>query len=290
MKINKEPLLGAHMSIAGGVSEALQRGASIGCRTIQIFSRNANQWRAKAITKAEVERFRAMRKKTGIHPVIVHDSYLINLASPEPALYEKSLNAFYEEMERAEILGCEYLVFHPGAYRESSEEEGLARIAKSLNLALKKAKNYRLMLLLETTAGQGTGLGHTFEQLACIIDRVKEDHRIGVCYDTCHTFAAGYDIRDAASYRATFREFAGLIGLDRLKVFHFNDSKKALGSRVDRHEHIGRGAMGQEPFRMILQDRKFGKVPKILETPKGPDMKEDVENLQLLRKLAGIRK
>jgi deoxyribonuclease-4 len=207
------------------------------------------------------------------------------LASPDRGLYERSLKAFDEEIKRAGCLGCEYLVFHPGAYREGAREEGLKRVARGLGRLLEKTGGFQGMLLLETTAGQGTGLGYRFEELRYIIDGVDESEQVGVCFDTCHAFAAGYDFRDRPSYLKTFQAFDRIIGLERLKVFHFNDSKKKLGSRIDRHEQIGRGKLGLEPFRLILKDRRFKGLPKILETPKGPDLKEDVENLAVLKSL-----
>jgi deoxyribonuclease-4 len=281
----KKHCLGAHMSIAGGYFKALQRGAGIGCAAIQIFSKNASQWRAKEISRQDAAAFKAERVRTGIGPVIVHDSYLINLASPDRALYEKSLSAFREEVGRAERLGCEYLVFHPGAHGAGGREEGLARVSKALSRVLEETRGSPVALLLETTAGQGTGLGRTFEELQCIVEGVRDSSRLGVCFDTCHAFAAGYDFRDGLSYRKTFDAFQRVIGLDRLKLFHFNDSKKALGSRVDRHAHIGKGFLGKEAFRLILKDRRFTNIPKILETPKGPDLKEDRENLAILNGL-----
>ena len=278
-------LLGAHMSISGGMFMSLERGKSIGCQTIQVFTKNANQWKAKLLTKKDIEDYLEHQRKTGISPVVAHDSYLINLASPDPESYEKSIEAFFIEMERAEKLGIPYLIFHPGAHLGSGEEEGLKRIADSINRVYKRARGFSLKLLLETTAGQGTNLGYSFEQLARIIDLVDKKKYMGVCYDTCHTFAAGYDIRDKSSYNKTFEDFDRVIGLERLKVFHINDSKKGLGSRIDRHEHIGKGMLGIEAFRLLLNDKQFKDTPMILETPKGKEMKEDIMNLKILRGL-----
>ncbi len=278
-------LLGAHMSISGGMFMSLERGKSIGCQTIQVFTKNVNQWKAKLLTKKDIEDYLEHQRKTGISPVVAHDSYLINLASPDPESYEKSIEAFFIEMERAEKLGIPYLIFHPGAHLGSGEEEGLKRIADSINWVYKRARGFSLKLLLETTAGQGTNLGYSFEQLARIIDLVDKKKYMGVCYDTCHTFAAGYDIRDKSSYNKTFEDFDRVIGLERLKVFHINDSKKGLGSRIDRHEHIGKGMLGIEAFRLLLNDKQFKDTPMILETPKGKEMKEDIMNLKILRGL-----
>ena len=278
-------MFGAHMSIAGGFDKALERGIKIDCRTIQIFTKNNNQWKAKEITDKDLHRFLDLFNKSGISPVIAHDSYLINLASPEPELHQKSMESFFQEMERCNKLRIPYLVFHPGAHRGSGEKAALKKIAQSLNLLLKKGKELKVSLLLETTAGQGTSLGYKFEHFAEIIKMVRRKKSIGVCVDTCHIFAAGYDITTQKGYKKTFETFNKLIGLDKLKVFHLNDSKKKFGSRVDRHEHIGKGFLGLNPFRFLVNDKRFKNVPKILETPKGPDLKEDVDNLKVLKKL-----
>ena len=273
------------MSIAGGLEKALERGDKIDCRTIQIFTKNNNQWKARKITDEDLQRFHSLFNKSRISPVIAHDSYLINLASPDPELHRKSMESFFEEMERCEKLKIPYLVFHPGAHRGSGEKTALKKIAHSLNLLLKKGKGFKVSLLIETTAGQGTSLGYKFEHLAEIINKVRQKKSIGVCVDTCHIFAAGYDITTQKGYKKTFETFNKLIGLDKLKVFHLNDSKKKFGSRVDRHEHIGKGFLGLNPFRFLVNDKRFKNVPKILETPKGPDLKEDVANLKVLKKL-----
>ena len=278
-------LLGAHMSIAGGVFNAPHSGREVGCEAIQIFTKNANQWKAKPLGEEDVRRFKEAVEETGVWPVVAHDSYLINLASPDPELHEKSLQAFAIEMERAERLGLPFLIFHPGSHVGSGEAAGLKKIARSLDKLHRRTKNYQLKLLLETTAGQGTNLGYTFEQLSGVIGSVKEPERLGICFDTCHTFAAGYDISTEAGYRKVFRELDRVIGLDRIGAFHLNDAKKGLGSRVDRHAHIGQGELGLTPFRCLVNDRRFRKVPKILETPKGKDMAEDRMNLEVLRGL-----
>lgn len=279
-------LLGAHMSIAGGLERAAERGHSIGCNTIQIFTKNNNQWKGKPLTEAQVERFRQAQAESGITPIFAHDCYLINLASPDRENYQKSFRAFLDEMQRAERLGLPYLVMHPGAHLGLGETRGLKRVIHALNRLHRKTPGYRLKVLLETTAGQGTALGYRFEHLAEIIEGVEEPQRLGVCFDTCHVLAGGYDFRTPAGYRKVMRQFDRALGLGRLRVFHLNDSKRPLGSRVDRHEHIGKGHVGREAFRMILQDRRFLKVPKVLETPKGKGQAEDRRNLRLLRRLA----
>jgi len=283
-------LLGAHMSIAGGVERAAERGRSVGCNTIQIFTKNNNQWNAKPLTDEQVEKFHRSQAETKITPIFAHDSYLINLATPQRENYQKSFNAFLDEMQRAERLGLPYLVMHPGAHLGAGESRGLKKVIDSFNRLHKKTPGYRLVVLLETTAGQGTGLGYRFEHLAEIIEGVEEPQRLGVCFDTCHVLAAGYDIRTPSGYRKVMREFDETVGLDRLRAFHLNDSKKPLGSRVDRHEHIGKGHVGLEAFRMILGSRRFRKVPMVLETPKGPDMAEDRVNLETLRRLARTKR
>jgi len=276
---------GAHMSIAGGIDNALVRGKKIGCDTIQIFTKNANQWKAKEISKEEVLRFEEKRKKTGISPVVAHNSYLINIASPDDTLYKKSIEALFIEMKRAELLSLPYLIIHPGSHTGSEEGAGLQRIADALNSLHNKTDGFTVKILLETTAGQGTSLGHTFEQLAAIIDRVIKRERLGLCLDTAHLFAAGYNIRTKKGYEETMKNLHDVIGIERVNIFHINDSKKPLGSRVDRHEHIGKGYIGKEGFRPLLKDKRFSHVPMILETPKKSD-KEDIANLRILRKLA----
>lgn len=278
-------LVGAHMSIAGGLHRAFERGASVGCRAIQIFLKNSNQWKAKPLSEEDRASFRQAHAVTGSIPVIAHDSYLINLASPDPALYKKSVEALIAEMQRANFLGIPCLVLHPGAHMGSGERIGLRRIAQALNLALRRVPP-PLMVLLETTAGQGSSLGHKFEHLAEILARVKQNERMGICLDTCHIFAAGYDIRTESAYAGTMKEFDRIVGVGRIRAFHINDCRKNLGSRVDRHTHIGQGFIGLEAFRLLVNDSRFAQIPKILETPKGPDLEEDRMNLATLRSLA----
>ncbi len=279
-------IIGAHMSIAGGLHRAFERGASVDCRAIQIFLKNSNQWKAKPLTEEDRSLFRQAHSVNGAIPVIAHDSYLINLASPDPILHKKSVEAIVDEMHRAGILGISYLIMHPGAHRGSGEKCGLRRIAQALNLALRRVPP-PVSILLETTAGQGSSLGHKFEHLAEILALVKQNDRLGICMDTCHVFAAGYDLRNESAYARTMKEFDRRVGLDRIRAFHINDSRKGLGSRVDRHAHIGQGFIGLEAFRLLVNDRRFARIPKILETPKGPDLAEDRMNLATLRSLAG---
>ncbi len=282
----RELLVGAHMSIAGGIHNAFAHAERAGCKALQIFLKSSNQWRGRPLTEEDRERYRAARARSGIESVVAHNSYLINLASPDPELYERSTAAFIEEMERANFLGVAAVILHPGAHMGAGLEPGIARVAEALNRSLDSVPP-PVRILLETTAGQGSSIGHRFDQMAAIIDRLRPTGRIGVCLDTCHVFAAGYDIRTESGYRATMREFQSQIGLDMISVFHVNDCKKELGSRVDRHTHIGQGQIGLEAFRCLVNDRRFARIPKILETPKGEDLEEDRMNLTTLRGLVG---
>jgi deoxyribonuclease IV len=280
-------ILGAHMSIAGGYYKAVEAAKKAGCDCVQLFTKNNNQWRAKEITDDEAARFRASLVELGIAHPISHDSYLINLASPDPELWKKSIDAFIVELLRAEQLGIPYVVAHPGAFTTSSEAEGLKRIAEALDEVHRQTPKCKAMCLLETTAGQGSNLGAKFEHLAAIIDGVRDPDRLGVCVDTCHIFAAGYPLETPKDYKATIKQLDSIVGLDKVKAFHLNDSLKELGSHVDRHAHIGRGKMGLEPFRNLLNDRRFKKVPMYLETAKGLEEGEDLDviNLRTLRGL-----
>jgi deoxyribonuclease-4 len=284
------PLLGAHMSIAGGYYKAVEAAADYGMDVVQLFTKNSNQWKAKPISEAEINDFQAALKSTGVQFPVAHDSYLINLASPDDALWRKSLEAFTIELERAEALGLIGVVMHPGSCLDSSEDEGLARIIEALDKAHQSTKGFQTLTLLETTAGQGSNLGYKFEHLARIADGVAAADRVGVCVDTCHIFAAGYPITTRAEYRATMDEFDRIVGIDRIRAFHLNDSVRDLGSRVDRHARIGAGKLGLEPFRHLLNDSRFAKVPMYMETPKGEEDGEhlDAVNLRTLRGL--IRK
>jgi deoxyribonuclease-4 len=279
------PLLGAHMSIAGGVDNALLEGKKVNCDAIQIFTKSSRQWAAKPYTKDEIERFAINRKETGITSIIAHDSYLLNLGSPDIGLRKRSVNAFVDELERCETLGIANLIAHPGAHVGAGEATGIKTIARSLDEVHRSVRGYNVKVTLEITAGQGSNLGYRFEQIAAIIDATKESERLRVCFDTEHAFAAGYDIRTREGYERTFAEFDEIIGLERLAAFHLNDSKKELHSRVDRHEHIGQGYIGVQAFRFLMNDKRFWGLPMCLETPKGPDLKEDRENLRLLRRL-----
>jgi deoxyribonuclease-4 len=262
------PRIGAHLSIAGGLPRAVDRAEASRCEALQIFTKSAGQWRARPLPPEEIARFRRRVEETGIRPVVAHNSYLINIAAASPVLRARSLAALGEELDRAEALGLDGLVMHPGSHTTGTPEEGLRLIGDGIAALLKARPGGRTVILLEHTAGQGTNLGHRFEHLAAILERLDGSPRVGVCLDTCHLLAAGYDLCTPAGYRATFREFDRLVGLDRIKAFHLNDSKKPCGSRVDRHEHIGKGCLGLEPFRMLLNDRRFAKLPMLLETPK----------------------
>jgi deoxyribonuclease-4 len=299
------PLFGAHLSIAGGLHKALLAAQAYGMETVQLFTaspqswqvqpvrsgksltRNGNPWQAKELPNEEVRSFRRILRQTRLRQAISHDSYLINLASPEEDLYRRSIEAFVVEMQRAEQLGLRYLVTHPGSPVDSSEEAGLARVAAALDEVDRRCCGYRVQVLLETTAGQGTSLGHRFEHLARILSLVADARRYGVCFDTCHVFAAGYALAPESEYRATMRAFDKVIGLRRLRVFHVNDSLKPQGNRVDRHAHLGQGCLGLEPFRLLVNDPRFRNRPMVLETPKeGPDgANMDATNLGILRGL-----
>jgi deoxyribonuclease-4 len=281
------PPLGAHLSIAGGVENALLAAERLGCTAVQLFTKNSNQWAGKPFAADEPARFRRTRRRLKLRFAAAHDSYLINLATPDPALWRKSLEAFVDEVVRAEALGLEYLVTHPGAHVGAGDEVGLANVARALDEVHARHPKARVRILLEVTAGQGSSLGHRFEHLAAILAQVREPRRLGVCFDTCHVLAAGYPLGTAEEQQATFQEFDRVIGLKRLKLFHVNDSKKGLGSRVDRHEHIGRGCIGLEPFRRLLNDPRFQETPMILETPKHDAAGEEMDpvNLAALRAL-----
>jgi deoxyribonuclease-4 len=286
------PLFGAHMSIAGGCHRALEIAQDHGCETVQLFTKNSNQWSARELTDEDVAVFRKLLRQSKLKFPTAHDSYLINLASPEEALYRRSVEAFVVEVERAERLGLSYLVMHPGSPVGTDEQEGLTRVARALDEVHERCPDFRVRVLLETTAGQGSCLGHRFEHLARILALVRQPRRLGVCLDTCHVFAAGYALAPAKEYRATLRAFDRVVGLKWLKCFHVNDSKRERGSRVDRHEHIGRGELGLEPFRLLVNDKRFRKHPMILETPKEEGAEDDMDriNLQVLRELLAIAK
>jgi deoxyribonuclease-4 len=286
--------IGAHMSVAGGVSKAVDRAVVHGCESLQIFSKNANRWAARPLDPAEVRAFRARIDQTGITPVVSHASYLINLATTFPDLREQSLAAFVDELDRAEALGLLGVVIHPGTCTAGTEADALRLIADGIRFAFTARRRRKAMVLLEHTAGQGRTVGHRFEQLAAIIDHLDGSPRVGVCLDTCHLVASGYDIVSEPGYRETFDALDRIVGLDRVKVFHGNDSKKPCGSRVDRHEHIGEGCLGLEPFRRLLNDPRFADLPILIETEKSSGAEKagaivedplDRKNLATLRSL-----
>jgi deoxyribonuclease IV len=288
--------IGAHMSVAGGVSKAVDRAVAHGCEALQIFTKNANQWRGKPLDPAEVRAFRRRIDETGITPVVSHASYLINLATTFPVLREQSIAAFIDEIDRAHALGLLGVVIHPGTCTAGNEEDALRLIAEAIRTAFNACSRRKTMVLLEHTAGQGRTIGHRFEHLATIVDQLDGSSRVGVCLDTCHLVASGYDITTEAGHEETFEAFDRFVGIDRLKVFHANDSKRPCGSRIDRHEHIGQGCLGVAPFRRILGDRRFAGLPMLIETEKSPGCETrgtimtdplDMKNLQTLRRLRG---
>jgi len=284
-------LIGAHMSVAGGLHLAFERAAKVGCSAMQIFTRNERQWQSRPLNEAEVELWQKARSTSQVGTILSHDSYLINLASPQEEGWEKSLNAFKDEMQRCSILEIPYLVTHAGSHIGSGEEFALQRVADALNRVIDEFDESgipgieQVTVLLETTAGQGSAIGYRFEHWGAIFEKLKRPERVGVCFDTCHVFASGYDLTTPEGYEATMAQFQRYIGLEKLKAFHMNDSKKGLGSRVDRHEHIGQGAMGLEPFRFIMNDARLTEIPKVLETPKGAEGLEDIQNLACLHSL-----
>jgi len=281
------PLLGSHLSVSGGYYKAADAAGGYGMNTVQIFTKNNNQWKAKPLADKDIQTFKSAVQENNLHVPCAHDSYLINLASPNDELWQKSIDAFAIELERAEALGLAGVVMHPGSYVDSSEEAGLARIVAGLNEVHQRTAGVNVLTWLEATAGQGTNLGHRFEHLGYIIANAKTPERFGVCIDSCHIFAAGYGLQTESEYKETMQQLDEHVGLDRVKAWHLNDSKKGQGSRVDRHEHIGEGCIGTEAFRFILNDPHFQDLPMILETKKeirdGQDM--DTVNLQVLKSL-----
>ena len=289
--------IGAHMSVAGGVSNAIARAQLHGCEALQIFTKNANQWLGKPLPEEEIRIFRERAEASGIRPIVSHASYLINLATANPALRAQSIAAFIDELDRAEALGLRGVVIHPGTCTSGTEEDALRLIADAIRTAFAARSPGQTMVLLEHTAGQGRTVGHRFEQLAAIIEHLDGAARVGVCLDTCHLVASGYDIVSEQGYEETFNAFDRIIGVSRLVAFHGNDSKRPCGSRVDRHEHIGEGCLGLEPFRRILADSRFAGLPILIETEKSPATGRagaitldplDVKNLDTLRKLRSL--
>ena len=276
---------GSHMSASGGVDKAIARGEELHLESLQLFSKNERQWQAKPLDPGVVEKFHEEVQRTGITNLVVHDSYLINLASPKPDILAKSIPAFTDELDRCDILGIPHLVTHPGAHTGSGVDAGIARFAQSLNEIFASMPDSKTITLLETTAGQGTTLGRTFEEIAAIIDLVEDKSRVGVCMDTCHIFAAGYDYRTPELYAGTMAQFDATVGIDRLKVIHLNDSKNPLGSFKDRHDHIGDGEIGLEGFRQFVNDPRLAGIPGILETEKDDAGENDRRNLATLKSL-----
>ncbi len=285
----RPPLLGAHMSIAGGVNMAIERARSIGCTAMQMFVKNNMQWFARPLTREETRTFLEHQQRGELLSIFAHSNYLINLAATNGQFHANSIRSLSEELVRADQLELPFLVLHPGAHLDAGEEAGLEKIVESIDRVFSGLPKIKTRIALETTAGQGSCLGHKFGHLAYIISRVREPERLCVCLDTAHVFASGYDFGTDASVRKTFREFDRAVGLDRLVAIHLNDSKTACGSRVDRHEHIGKGKIGLAAFRFIMGSPRLRKIPKVLETPKGKDLREDVINLKTLRRLMEVR-
>lgn len=278
-------LLGAHMGISGGVHKAIERGESIGCTAIQIFLKNNNRWVSKPYTAEEIASFPRLLAESHIGAVFAHDCYLVNLGSNKDDIFLKSVACMVDDLERCDQIGVPFVVMHPGSHLGEGEDWGLQRVIEGVNEVFARKPSSKAGIAFETTAGQGTNLGSKFEHLAILLAGVKPSARAGVCMDTCHMFSAGYELRDPAGYDATMRHFDEVVGLKHLWAIHLNDSKKPFGSRVDRHEHIGKGSLGLEPFRNLLNDPRMRRVPMTLETPKGDDMAEDLENLAILRGL-----
>ena len=279
----KQVLIGAHMSISGGIENSITAGESIDCTCIQIFTHSNRQWQVKSIKKEEIQRFKEFQKKSNIKIVVVHASYLINIGSPNKETLDKSKATLLMELEHCEQLDIPYLIMHPGAATGSSEEDCLNQISEQLSEIIETTKNKKTIILLENTAGQGSNVGYKFEHLAQIINKNKHKKRLGVCFDTCHAFTAGYDFRTEEEYKIMWMDFDKTIGFENLKVIHMNDSKSNIGSSIDRHENIGEGQLGLEAFRLIMNDKNLLNIPKILETPKGDNwQKDDEKNLNTL--------
>ncbi len=283
----KTPLVGAHMSIAGGVYNAIDQATEVDATALQIFTKNNNRWAGKPISLEDADRFREKQAESNLRAVVGHTAYLINLASPKVDIYKKSIDALRDELIRADMLGLSDLVMHPGAHLDTGEAAAIKRIADTVNRIFDWLPDNKTRLSFEVTAGQGSSIGHRFEHIAEIIDKIEDKKRTSVCFDTCHAFAAGYELRTKRDFNTTFKAFDETIGLEYLEVFHVNDSKKPLGGRVDRHQHLGQGELGLEPFKFLMEDRRFRDIPKILETPKGDDPpKNDRMNLDILRRFA----
>jgi len=277
--------LGAHESVCGGLETAIDRAVRTSCDALQIWTANGRQWAAPNLSVDQVAAFRRACDTSGISPVVAHASYLINIASSNADLFERSIEALKGEVERCEMLGIPYLVLHPGSHAGAGAEVGSSQITRALTEVHRVTRGYGVRILLETTAGQGHTMGAEFESLARMLEGTSESYRLGVCLDTCHVFAAGYDLRTSEAYEATMQSFIHAIGLERLEALHLNDSRHGLGERKDRHEHIGRGKIGLEGFAYILNDPRLAGLPGTLETPKSADLHEDIENLRALRSL-----
>jgi len=278
-------LLGAHMSIAGGLYRALERGREVGCSVVQIFLKNQLQWAARPYTQEDIRQFAAAWKASGIRTVFAHSSYLINLAAAEPASFVRAVDAFHDELERAEALGLPFVIIHPGSHKGLGLADGIRRIVSALDEVTSRTRGYRVRVLLENTAGGGATIGRSFEELAALLAGARAPERLGVCLDTCHLFAAGYDLRTREGYEGVVKSCASIIGLRQVRAFHLNDAKAPLASGLDRHEKIGKGRLGRQAFRWLMTDRRFARVPMALETPKDPEPKADKDALALLRKL-----
>ena len=281
--------IGAHMSIAGGLHRALERGHAVGCDVVQIFLKNQMQWKGKPLSEAGVRLWKQAQRATGIRTAFAHAAYLINLGTPVDAEWHHAIAAFHDELERAETIGLPFVVIHPGSHKGSGIDAGIARVVAALDELVRRTPGYRVSIVLENTAGAGDTIGRTLGELAALLDRSASPGRLGVCLDTCHLFAAGYDIRTPAGYERAMGECAATVGVRNVRAFHLNDARAGLGSGLDRHEHIGRGQLGLRPFRLLLNDPRWRRVPKALETPKEPDPAADIANLRTLRKLIARR-
>ncbi|OGQ36354.1 MAG: deoxyribonuclease IV [Deltaproteobacteria bacterium RIFCSPHIGHO2_12_FULL_43_9] len=280
------PLFGAHISTSGGVEKSIERAIELNCEAIQIFTKNNNQWNGKPLTEESIKAFKDGVKKAKIKVTNSHDSYLINLCSTDKNISKKSHDAFLDELNRAEELALDYVVMHPGAHLGKGESAGLKTLTRAFNNLMKETRGYKVLTLIESTAGQGSNIGYKFEHLKEILDGVTEPERFGVCLDTCHLYAAGYDISTKDGYEKTFSEFNKIVGIKQIKMFHLNDSKRELASRVDRHEHIGEGKIGRDGFKFLVNDQRFKNHAMIIETPKEDDfMKFDSKNLNFLKSL-----
>jgi len=281
--------IGAHMSIAGGLHRALERGHAVGCDVVQIFLKNQMQWKGKPLGEADVRLWKQAQRATGVRTAFAHATYLINLGTPVDAEWRHAIAAFHDELERAETIGLPFVVIHPGSHKGSGIDAGIARVAAALDALVGRTPGYRVRIVLENTAGAGDTIGRTFGELAALLDRSAHPERLGVCLDTCHLFAAGYDIRTPVGYERAMGECAATVGVRNVRAFHLNDARAGLGSGLDRHQHIGQGQLGLRPFRLLLNDPRWRRVPKALETPKEPDPAADIANLRTLRGLIATR-